>query len=203
MVSSICNMLDVTWKFGLACTMVWMVSCSLAWSLPLLLLLWGRALFPFQACALLSSALGPALCCQLILNLTSLVLGIFELLNCVFLYFFCHEVGVILSNRVLWKLLVHLGLLCDPPVCMIGRLGGPVSCGVVVEGVSCVVVSPIPCSPCVGAVSFFPCLCIFLWRTPLLLLRRLLTWLQFLGATLSPAGVLDPLLLPPFLWALP
>jgi len=78
-------------------------------------------------------------------------MGLFEFLSYVILYSFCDEVDIVLSNYVFKKILMSLGLLRYPSVCIIGHLGGLVSCGVVAEGVSCVIVSPTPWSPCVGA----------------------------------------------------
>jgi hypothetical protein len=66
---------------------------------------------------------------------------------------FQHLKHLLRSDPIL--LLWALAFLRSPPICIVGRLGGPVSCGVVDDKVSCVVVSPLPCSSYVGALSFF------------------------------------------------
>jgi hypothetical protein len=119
------------------------------------------------------------------------VLGIFELLNYVFLYFLCNEVGVIVHNSVSCSYLCALAFLRDPLVCMIGHLGGPISCGVAIEEVSCVIVSPIPCSPCVGVVSFFPSCTYFFGALPFFCCTRFWLGFEFLATMLSPAGVFN------------
>jgi hypothetical protein len=70
---------------------------------------------------------------------------------------------VVCSRIFLWD----LAFLCGPPVCMIGYLGGPISCGVVFDGVPCVVVSPLPYSSYVEALSFFPVCTSFFGALPL------------------------------------
>jgi hypothetical protein len=59
---------------------------------------------------------------------------------------------IVYSRIYLWA----FAFLRGPPVCMFGCLGAPISCGVVADGVSSVIVSPLPCSSCIGALSFFP-----------------------------------------------
>jgi hypothetical protein len=58
---------------------------------------------------------------------------------------------IVYSGIFLWA----LAFLHGPPVCMIEFLGVPVSCELVFDGVPYVIVSPLSCSSCVGALSLF------------------------------------------------
>jgi hypothetical protein len=71
-----------------------------------------------------------------------------------------YKIDIILGNYVLAFLAFY------PPVCMIGFLGGLVSCGVDADGFSCIVVSPLPCSSCIGALFFFLVYTSFLGALP-------------------------------------
>jgi hypothetical protein len=93
--------------------------------------------------------------------------------------------------------LCTLAFLRDPPMCIIGRLGGPISYGMDLEGVSCVVVSPTPCSPCVMEVSFFLACTSFFGALPLFCCVVFLLGFPYcvglLGAVFPPTGVLGNL----------
>jgi hypothetical protein len=86
---------------------------------------------------------------------SSLVPGLLILFCCTFCTMFLTRSTsssmIVYSDIYLWA----LAFLRDPPICMIGHLGGHVSCIVVSNGVSCFIVSPLPCSSCMGALSFF------------------------------------------------
>jgi hypothetical protein len=60
---------------------------------------------------------------------------------------------VIVYYRIcLWT----FAFLSGPPICMISHLGGPISCGVVFNEIPCAIVSPLPSSSYVEALSLFP-----------------------------------------------
>jgi hypothetical protein len=67
---------------------------------------------------------------------------------------------IVYSMIFLWA----LAFLRGPPVCIIGHLGGPVSCGVASEGVSYIVVYPLNFSSYTRALSFFS-ICTSFFRT--------------------------------------
>jgi hypothetical protein len=85
-------------------------------------------------------------------------------------------------------LLMHLGLLVCPPMCIISRLGGLVSCGVVAKGVSCHCSVPHPLFLLSWGSVLFLFLCI-LRCTPLLLLHHILVGFPRLRWIFGCSGV--------------
>jgi hypothetical protein len=100
-----------------------------------------------------------------------------------------------LGDCVFRDFLWALAFLRNPPVCMIGYLGGPVSCRVVSDGVSCVVVSPLPCSSYAWALSFFPIFLSFFGALPffscIVFGLGFTFYVGFLSAMLPPTDSLD------------
>jgi hypothetical protein len=95
------------------------------------------------------------------------------------------------SRMSLWA----LSFLRDPPICVIGCLGGPASCEVVVVGVVYVVVSPLPCSSYTEKLSFFPICPSFFGALPFFYCTvfgpGFVCCIGFLVVTLPLADVLD------------
>jgi hypothetical protein len=137
MTSSICNMLGVTWKFGLAYTMVWMVSWSLGVVLASASVTMGKGYVPLsglyidiicsRTCLMYSnSSWIQPLWCWTSLNSSAARSYTFSSMrstsSSVIMYF--------------GRCLCTLAFLDNPFVCIIGHLGGHVSFGVDAKGVS-------------------------------------------------------------------
>jgi hypothetical protein len=100
---------------------------------------------------------------------------------------FGHEVCVILSDCILWRLLVraHTPNVYDRPLGLALFL-----CGSSRWGSLCYRSPFFQFFRCLGGV-LFPVLGTFLWHTPLLLLCRLLTWLWLLRHSFIPDRCLN------------
>jgi hypothetical protein len=154
--SSTCSMCVVTWKLKLSCATIWMVSSSFYMLLSSAFVVWGinyvAFSYLFVAC-ILSMTCFISYNTFIILPLCfSTSLNSFTSWSCTLSTTISTSSSVIFYSEI-W--LCDVAFLCSPPVCIIGRLGGPVSCGVANDEVSCIILSPIPCSSFVGEFSFF------------------------------------------------
>ena len=193
MASSIQNIVDVTWKFGLAYAIVWMVSCLLDVALSSTSIVVGKDYVPLSC---IYTTLVYSRTCLMLANSSWIrPLWCWVSSNSSFVHSCTFSAIRLMSSSVIvyyGNCLCTLEFLQIPLVCMFGCLDFPISYGIVVEGVSCVVVSPIPCSPCASVVSFFPSCTSLFGALPFFCCAGFWLGFIFFSTTLSPTCLLDP-----------
>jgi hypothetical protein len=157
MASLTCNMSIVIWKLRISCATSWIVSSSFYAVLSLSFVSQGIGSAPlsfFLASCIYSRTYLMSSNSFLILPLwLSASQKSSTVRSCTLSATKSTSSLVIVYSRIcLWT----LAFLCDPPICMIGHLSGPISCKVVADKVYCVVVSPLSCSSCIEEFYFFP-----------------------------------------------
>jgi hypothetical protein len=143
MASSTCSMSVVIWKLWLTYTTIWIVSSSLCMVLSSASVAQGIDYVPLSY-----------ICVACICSKTCLI----SAKSFCILPLWLSATRSTSSSMILYSgiCLWALAFLCGPPVSIIGHLGGPLSCGFVVGGACCIMVSPLPCSSCDGEFPLFP-----------------------------------------------
>jgi hypothetical protein len=184
MASSTRNIYVVIWNLGLSCTMIWMVSSSLCAVLSSASVTRG---IKSVLLSCLSTTFVCSRTCLISSNLFHILPLWFSTSSNSYVFRSCTLFAtrstpssvIVYSGICLWA----LDFLRTPPICIIGHLGGPVSFGVAVEGVSYVVVFSLPFSSCTGVVSFFHVCASFFGALPIFCYT--VFWLGFIVVLVS------------------
>jgi hypothetical protein len=196
MASSTCNISFVIWKLRIDCATFWMVYSSFCMVLSSASVTWGIGYVPLS-CLYIAFIFSNTF---LISTNTFLIIPLWfsASSNSSIVWSCTLSVTRLESSSVnvyfdifLWA----LAFLHDPHVCIIGFLGGPISCGVVVVGVSYIIVSPLPCFSYTRELSFFHVCASFFGELPFFCV--VVFWpsfaccVGFFVTTFPPTNVLD------------